>query len=230
MAAALGYRFIDKKGNDVEPLACNMQDIVHIKKPKKSLGLKVTAACDVDNPLYGPKGSTNIFGRQKGAEDAMLVFLEAGIINIAEVIKRDLGVDMAAIPGAGAAGGLGGGTVAFLSGILKPGIELLLDAAKINDELETTEIVLTGEGCIDWQSAFGKVPVGISRRAKKYGLPCIALCGSLGEGFEAVYKEGVTAVFSAISHPGLFEEIKTTCYEDMANLIDSVIRILQINL
>jgi glycerate kinase len=228
LAAAIGYRFTDKNGQDVAPLAKNMQLIAHIQKPQKPLGLTVTAACDVDNPLYGPTGATYTFGMQKGADEAALALLDAGLANMAEVIKNDLSVDVANIPGAGAAGGLGGGTVAFLGGVLKPGIELLLDAAKINDELQTADIVFTGEGRIDWQSAHGKVPVGVSRRAKKFGVPCVALCGSLGQGYEAVYEEGITAVFSSISRPGTFEEIKSTCREDMVRLVDSVLRLLLI--
>lgn len=228
MAAALGYRFLDTNDKDVEPLAENMQRIAHIIKPGRLPGITVTAACDVDNPLYGPSGATYTFGVQKGANGETLEILEAGLKNIAGVIRKDFGLDVADVPGAGAAGGLGGGVMAFIGGTLKPGIDLLLDAAKFNDALETADMVFTGEGRIDWQSVHGKVPVGVSRRAKQRGIPCIALCGAIGKDVEAVYNEGISAVFAAVSGACTFEEIKLTCKDDMRQLVDAVLRTLLI--
>lgn len=226
MAAGIGYRFLDDHGNVVEPLAKNMTHIKHIQRPAKPLKLTVNAACDVDNPLYGPHGATYTFGRQKGAKDDALELLDAGLKNMAELMARDLGADIAALPGAGAAGGLGAGVAAFLNGRLLPGIELLLDAAGFDDMLHNTDCIFTGEGRIDWQSAHGKVPVGISRRAKAQGVPVLALCGSIGDGMEAVYPEGITAVFSAIRSIADFESIKNSAHEDMRLLTDAVMRLL----
>ena len=226
MAAALGYRFLDENKNPVEPLACNMLDIRHIEKPDQLPAIPVMAACDVDNPLYGPSGATYTFGRQKGAEGDTLALLEAGIQTMAEVILRDLKADVANVPGAGAAGGLGAGLLAFLGAELKPGIDLLLDTCGFDEMLQGCDIVLTGEGKIDWQSARGKVPVGIARRAKKANVPCIALCGAIGDGAEAVYGQGITAIFSAVRGASDFDTIKKTCHEDLAILADSVIRLL----
>ncbi len=226
MAAGLGYRFLDEHGNILEPLAKNMTRIRRIERPTQPLTLTVNAACDVDNPLYGPHGATYTFGRQKGAEGETLELLDTGLKNVAAVLKRDLGADIAALPGAGAAGGLGAGVAAFLGGRLLPGIELLLDAAGFDDMLRDTDCVFTGEGRIDWQSAHGKVPVGISRRAKAQGVPVIALCGSIGDGMEAVYSEGITAVFSAVRTIADFEAIKKSSREDMRLLADAVMRLL----
>ncbi len=226
MAAALGYRFLDENKNPVEPLACNMRHIRHIEKPDQLPAIPVMAACDVDNPLYGPVGATYTFGRQKGAEDDTLALLEAGIQTMAEVILRDLKADVANVPGAGAAGGLGAGLLAFLGAELKPGIDLLLDTCGFDEMLQGSDIVLTGEGKIDWQSAHGKVPVGIARRAKKANVPCIALCGAIGDGAEAVYEQGITAIFSAVRGASDFDGIKKTCHGDLSILADSVVRLL----
>lgn len=226
MAASLGYRFLDAHDSILEPLAKNMTRINRIERPSQPLTLTVNAACDVDNPLYGPHGATYTFGRQKGAEGETLELLDAGLKNAAAVMNRDLGADIATLPGAGAAGGLGAGVAAFLNGSLLPGIELLLDAAGFDDMLRETDCVFTGEGRIDWQSAHGKVPVGISRRAKAQGVPVIALCGSIGDGMEAVYSEGITAVFSAIRTIADFEAIKKSSREDMRLLADSIMRLL----
>lgn len=226
MAGALGYEFYDAAGDKVEPLARNMQKIVRILPPVRKPALSVVAACDVDNPLYGPNGATYTYGAQKGATPEMQTELDAGLVNMARVIERDLGVRVAEVPGAGAAGGLGAGVLAFLGGRLMPGIELLLDEAGFDEMLEGADIVFTGEGRIDWQSARGKVPVGVSRRAKKRGIPCVALCGSIGQGAEAVYDEGITAIFTSVNRAATFEEIKQTAGEDMRLLMDATIRLL----
>lgn len=226
MAAALGYRFLNSVGSPLEALAINMSSVAHIERPERALNLTVTAACDVDNPLYGPSGATYTYGMQKGAAGETLALLDAGLMNMAAVISRDLGKDIALLPGSGAAGGMGAGVAAFLHGSLTPGIELLLDAAGFEHMLQDADCVLTGEGRIDWQSARGKVPVGIANRAKKYGVPVIALCGSIGEGMEAVYEHGITAVFSAVRTTADFPSIKKTCRDDMRLLCDAVIRLL----
>jgi len=228
MAAALGYKFFNGNGSEIEPSAVNMARIAQIKAPEALPESVFTAACDVNNPLYGPTGATYTFGMQKGAEGAVLELLDAGLKNMAGVMKRDLGADVAQEPGSGAAGGLGAGVLAFLRGTLKPGIELVLDAANFDVLLENADIVFTGEGRIDWQSAHGKAPVGVAMRAKTKGIPCIALCGSVGDGAEQVYEKGITAFYSAVRGAADFEQIKRTCKEDMFLLADAVVRTLLI--
>jgi len=226
MAAAFGYRFLDVKRIDVEPLAGNMGRIRHIVKPPFLPDLSVTVACDVVNPLYGPNGATYTYGRQKGVDENMQPVLDAGLKNIAAIVKNDLKADVANLPGAGAAGGLGAGLVAFLGAKLVPGIEMFLDAVGFDRILVDTDIVLTGEGCIDAQSIYGKVPVGVATRAKAAKVPCIALCGSIGPGAEAVYDYGITAMFSSVCSVSDFESIKKTCRGDMALLADAVVRLI----
>lgn len=225
MAYAAGYRFYSG-GTEVEPLAENMAMIDRIEAPKEELGLTITAACDVDNPLYGPKGAAFIFGPQKGATPEDVVFLDRGLQNMAQVMKRCLGTDVSGLKGAGAAGGMGAGLCGFFGAELKSGIQLLLDAAGFDHLLEDADLVLTGEGRIDGQSIHGKVPVGVAERAKKAGVPCVALCGSIGDGAELVYDYGICSVFSAVQTACDFSYIETHCREDMARLTDSVLRLL----
>ena len=229
MASALGYRFLDKKGNEVEPVGQYMLDVERIVKPATLPGMSVTAACDVDNPLYGPQGAAYTFAPQKGADTDMVVFLDTGLKHMATIIERDLGVDVAHIPGAGAAGGLGAGIIAFLGGKMRSGIDLALDVAAFDNLLSNADLVFTGEGRMDLQSVHGKVPIGVANRAKKKGVPVIALCGSLGEGVEAVYDYGITAAFSAVRTPTDFTGIQATCHEDMRLLVDAVVRMLRMD-
>jgi glycerate kinase len=226
MAASLGYRFLNEDGAELVPLAINLGKIRHIEQPDTLPDVAVTVACDVDNPLCGPHGAAYTFGRQKGADDAMLAELDAGLKNLASVIRSDLGVDVLDLPGAGAAGGLGAGLSAFLSARLVPGIDLILDAAHFDDMIKGTDIVFTGEGRIDWQSVHGKVPVGVARRAKAQSIPCVALCGAIGENMEKVYDYGITAAFSAVRGAMDFEEIKRTCREDLRMLAVAVMRLM----
>ena len=216
MAAALGYGFADEDGAPVAPYACNIGRIRQIWTPEKLPELEITVACDVDNPLCGERGATVVFGPQKGLKREQIQPLDEDIRSFAALLKAELGTDVSAYPGAGAAGGLGAGLMAFCGAKLTPGIDVLLDAAQIDRELVDCELVLTGEGRIDRQSAAGKVPVGVGRRAKRAGVDCIALCGCIGEGAEAVLSQGVTAYYAPDNVGKSMDEIKKTCREDLA--------------
>lgn len=225
MASALGYRFLDGSGTEVEPYARNLGRIERIIKPEHLPALHVQAACDVDTPLCGPRGATYTFGPQKGADSATLELLEAGMSHFAKVLHRELGADVADRPGAGAAGGMGAAVEAFLGGVCKPGIEMLLDAARFDEMIAGADMVLTGEGRIDDQSVHGKVPFGVGVRCKRSGVPCVALCGSVGTGAEAMYDYGITAIFSAVTGPADFAAIQRTCRDDLQRLTESVLRL-----
>lgn len=226
MASALGYRFLDESGNALRPTGEALNQIRHITPPQTLLHIPVVAACDVSNPLCGPEGAAFTFGRQKGAAPDMQRELDLGLQNLAAVLKTDMGLDVLDIPGTGAAGGLGAGVIAFLNGELRPGIQLILDAAGFDSLLDQADYVITGEGRIDWQSAYGKVPVGVAQRAKARHVPCFALCGSVGKNAQAVYKHGITAIYSSVSRPASFEEIAATSEEDFRFLADAFIRTL----
>ncbi len=226
MAAALGYRFLDKNGAQVEAITCHMADIASIIVPDRKPKLDIIAACDVDNPLCGETGAIYTFGKQKGISEEMMPQMDAQMKRFARIIAKQTGVNVLDVLGAGAAGGMGAALLAFLNAKLKPGVELLLDAVGFDSLLKETDIVFTGEGRIDWQSIRGKVPVGVARRAQAAGVPCIALCGSVGEGAEQVFQKGVTAIFSAIGEACDFSQVKKNCIRDLKLLSDSVMRLL----
>lgn len=198
-AAALGTVFADRAGNPFVPTGGTLGAIagIDISQAKKFLdGVTVTVMCDVENPLYGPTGAAHIFGPQKGADAPMVERLDQGLRHLAQVAERDLKRSISQIPGAGAAGGMGGGCLAFLGAELKSGIECVLDTVGFDQMLEGTDLVLTGEGRIDSQSVRGKVISGIARRTKPRNIPLLALVGGIAEDAAAGYDLGVTAMFS----------------------------------
>jgi glycerate kinase len=226
MAAALGYRFLDSSGAEVEPLAMNLGEIARIVDPRHMPDIAITAACDVDNPLVGPDGATYTFGPQKGADAACLARLEEGMCSFARVLERHFSTPVADCPHGGAAGGMGAAVLTMLRGGLKSGIDALLDAAQFDRLIADADLVVTGEGRIDWQSAHGKVPMGVGLRCKKAGVPCIALCGCVGPRAEEVYDCGITAVFSSLREAAPFEQVRGHSAENLTFLTDSVMRLL----
>lgn len=227
MAAALGYRFMDDYSRELDPVGSSMTSVARILSPKTPVNMDVIAACDVDNPLFGEQGAAYIFAPQKGASEAMVKELDDGLRHMASLIQRDLGVDVIDLPGAGAAGGMGAGVVAFLGGSLRSGIDLVLDTADFDVLLYDTDYVITGEGRMDAQSVRGKVPAGVARRAAKKGKPVIAINGSLGEGAKEMHECGVTAMYAATDSPKSTEELKQTCREDLFNITVTAIHDLQ---
>ena len=204
MAQALGGKFLDKNGKDVgfgggELEAIQKIDLNGLDSRIEEVEIQV--ACDVDNPLYGKNGAAYIYGPQKGATPEVVKELDEGLRSIAQVIKDDLSKDVNSIPGAGAAGGLGAGLTAFLGADLKPGIDIVIETSKIEDKIREVDIVITGEGMIDSQTIFGKTPIGVARVAKKYDLPVIGVAGSLGDGANKVYEEGIDTLFSIVDKP-----------------------------
>ncbi|MGD0091038.1 MAG: glycerate kinase [Planctomycetota bacterium] len=197
MAEALGARFLDAVGKPLPPGGAALLKLAHIDVSQLDTRLKnvpVTVACDVRNPLTGPEGASHVFGAQKGGTPDDLKLLDAALAHYAEVIERDLGKDVANIPGAGAAGGLGAGCLAFLNATLKPGIELVLDALDFDALLADTALVITGEGRLDRQTLMGKAPAGVAARAKRRGVPCVAIGGQIEPGAESE----LLAVFARI--------------------------------
>jgi glycerate kinase len=155
----------------------------------------------VDNPLCGPSGASAVYGPQKGADPAMVEVLDRNLDRLARVVERDLGVAIRDVPGAGAAGGLGGGLVAFASGRLEPGVSLVIRAVGLEGRLRGADLCLTGEGALDGSSAFGKTAVGVARLARSLGCPTIALAGTIGAGAESVLGRGIDAYFSLCDGP-----------------------------
>ncbi len=202
MAAALGVRFLKKDGTGIAP---GGRDLINLHRIDVSgldprlKNVEVTVACDVKNPLYGPNGASCIFGPQKGADPETVKALDAALRNYGEKLRELLGRDIANIPGAGAAGGLGAGLIAFCGGVLKPGIDEITAALELDKHMQWADIAVTGEGQIDKTSAMGKVLSGVGALGKKYGKPVIAFGGGIGAGAEAVYEAGITA-YTSITH------------------------------
>lgn len=165
----------------------------------------IEVACDVTNPLLGETGATAVYGAQKGVTEETFPILEQALTQYHQVIKQDLQKDVANIPGAGAAGGLGAGLVACLPVTLRSGVDIVLDVTNFKHHALNADLVITGEGRIDGQTAFGKTPVGVAQAAKKYHKPVIAVAGSIGTGYEAVFEQGIDAVYSLSSGPNTLE-------------------------
>jgi len=202
IAQALGIKLLDVNNQPIPPGGAGLSRLKHIDISGRHplvTKCRILCACDVTNPLYGPDGTAYVYGPQKGATPDMVKQLDAALRNYAAVIKQDLGLDIANLPGAGAAGGLGAGLVALLGGTLQPGVDLICDSIGFDKYLVGSDLVITGEGRIDFQTAFGKTVVGIGRRARAAGIPVIAICGELGQGYNEVYQHGINVVISILS-------------------------------
>ncbi len=217
MAAALGFSFLDENGADFVPTGGTLCRVSKITAPENPIKISVTAACDVENPLYGKNGAAYVFAPQKGADKDTVIRLDKGLRHMAEVIKADCAIDVADIKGSGAAGGMGAGAVAFLSAKLEKGIDILLDVAEFEKKCADADLIITGEGRLDFQSVNGKVISGIAERAAKMNKTVIAICGSRGDGAEKIKSLGVTELYFATETDKPFDEIIRTCKEDLYN-------------
>ena len=204
MAAALGYRFLDINGNEVEPVGGRLGDIHSIdgsKADPRIKGTRFQGVCDVSNPLTGTSGASYVYSPQKGASSEQVGQLDEGLVNLAKRIQDDMGITVENIAGVGAAGGLGAGLYCFLGAQLEKGIDLVMDLVKLEEKMQGGDLVITGEGQIDYQTKFNKAPAGVARLAKQNDIPCIAVCGSIGERTDELYEVGFTSVFSLCPGP-----------------------------
>lgn len=198
-AAALGVGFLDADGQGFVPVGDTLGRIGRIDTARAEEllhGVELTIMCDVTNPLYGPAGAAYVFAPQKGADAEKVKSLDAGLRHFGDVIRSQLGIDVSMMPGAGAAGGMGAGCAALLGGTIQSGIDAVLDVTGFDRQLEGADLVITGEGRIDSQSADGKVISGVARRTRAKGIPLIAIAGGIADSAVAVYDIGVSAMFS----------------------------------
>ncbi len=219
MARALGVRFLDAAGQEVAAGGGSLAEICQIDTTGLDPRLKnteIVVACDVDNPLCGTRGASAVFGPQKGATPEMVQQLDAGLAKYASCARQATGRDVAEKAGAGAAGGLGAGLMFFTPAQLKPGVEIVLDAVGFSDIVRDADFVITGEGRTDFQTAFGKAPVGVAKVAKTHGAPVFCISGGLGEGADDVLAQGIDAVMSICDRPLSLEE----CMAAGAQLIE----------
>lgn len=213
MLQALGFEFVDKKGKLLGLGGGYLKSIENIKTAKADSRLKeckFLVACDVDNPLFGAKGATQVYGPQKGATPSMVKDLEGGLVNLSNVVKRTLGKTVATVPGAGAAGGLGYAFAAFLNGKLEPGSKVVGDVVKLEDLIKACDVVVTGEGMIDGQSSHGKVPCSIAKLAKQYNKLVVALAGTVEDDIGACLDAGIDAIFCVQRKPLPLSEAMNT--------------------
>lgn len=217
---ALGARFLDHSKRELS--GCG-KDLVKVSAidldglDKRLLDTRITALCDVKNPLCGPNGATYTFAAQKGADAKMLDLLESGMKNYRDVIYQQFGVDCDRIEGAGAAGGLGAALKVFFNAEMRSGIDTVLDLIGFDEKLAGADLVVTGEGRADRQSCFGKVMRGVAQRAKNRGVPAVGLCGSLGEGANDLLSYGITELIcvtdSTVSLPKAMENAEQYYYD-----------------
>jgi glycerate kinase len=209
MVQALGAGLLDTRGRQVgfggEALA-KLERIDTNGLDHRLRECKVEVACDVDNPLTGPRGASAVFGPQKGATPPMVGLLEANLVRYAELILRDVGADVAGTPGSGAAGGMGAALMAFLGATLRPGVEIVMEAVNLEAAVRSADLVVTGEGRMDSQTVYGKTPVGVARVAKRYNKPVIGIAGSLAQDVAVVHEHGIDAVFSILHRICTMEE------------------------
>lgn len=228
-AAALGAKFTRADGTAFVPTGGTLGEIaaLDVSPVAQALqGMELTAMCDIDNPLYGDAGAAAVFAPQKGADAAMVARLDAGLRHLGQVSARCLGRDFSHLPGAGAAGGLGFGMAAFCGAQLRMGIDAVLDAVGFDSLLPGTDVVFTGEGKIDSQSARGKVVSGVAARCRKAGVPVVAVVGQIGQGFEEMYQQGLTAVFSINRAAQPFAESRFHAGENLALTMENIARLL----
>jgi glycerate kinase len=229
MAHELGVRFLDTDEQPIErPCGARLTDIEHIDASDMDPRLEeatIEVACDVTNPLTGPEGAAAVYGPQKGATPQQVDALEAGLGHLAEMIRRWLNQDVEHLAGAGAAGGLGAGLVAFLGARLRRGAETVLDAVRIDDALVDADLVFTAEGAADEQSAFGKATSAVGARARDHGVPCVLLAGSLGAGWQKVYRTGVTAALALPDGPMERQQAMDRAADLLADRAEAAVRL-----
>ena len=219
MAQALGGKFLDANGQELSYGGAALAKLNKVDLSDMDVRLASTViivACDVDNPLCGPKGATAVYGPQKGASPEMVIELDAALKNFASIVGEATGKNIAEYPGAGAAGGLGAGLLFFTNAVLRPGVEIVLETTGFESLVKSAQLVITGEGRTDFQTAFGKAPVGVAKLAKKYNVATVCLSGGLGQGCEDVLKQGIDGLMSTVPCPMTLEE----CIEQGAELIE----------
>lgn len=231
MAQALGIRLLDSAGSDLAFGGAALADLHRIDMSGLDSGIaecEFLVACDVNNPLTGPTGASAIYGPQKGATAEMIDELDAALTHFAEVVRRDIGVEISGVPGSGAAGGLGGGLIAFVNGQLRAGVDIVLDTVRLDDYLSGCDLVITGEGSMDHSTIYNKAPVGVAERAKMQGIPVVGISGSLGAGYQDVHEHGIDALAAITPGPMTLGEASTRASELITDATEQVMRLLKV--
>lgn len=226
-ACAVGVRFLDEAGNSFVPTGGTLHRIRRLDLSQTEPMIKdieFVTMCDIDNPMYGPTGAAAVFGPQKGATPEEVALLDAGVQHLSQIIRQAMGLDLAFVPGTGAAGAMGAGMAAFFHSRLQMGIQTILDTVQFEKLAAGADMIFTGEGKLDSQSLRGKVVIGVARRAKALGVPVTALVGDIGDDIEAAYDEGVSAVFSINRVAVDFSVARLRSRQDLSLTIDNLMR------
>ena len=232
MARALGARFLNKDQEEIplgggflkEVRTIDMSDF----DPRVE-EIEILIATDVTNPLTGNNGASYVFGPQKGATEEMVKVLDENLKHYAEIVHNNLGKDVKNIPGAGAAGGLGAGLLAFTNAKMQLGIELVAQTIYLEDKIKEADYVFTGEGGMDYQTKFGKAPYSVCKIAKKYKKPCFALAGYIGDGADVLYDEGMTAIFGVLSQAQSLSDALADGAKNVERTSENITRVLAMN-
>jgi glycerate kinase len=230
MAQALGAKLLDASGDDIDRGGAALEklnriDVSGIDPRAKDSTFEI--ACDVSNPLCGPEGASSVYGPQKGASPEQVEELDAALRHFAHIVRRDLDVEVNHMPGAGAAGGLGAGMVAFLQGKLRPGVDIVLEAVGFKEKLEGADLVLTGEGQMDFQTVFSKAPIGVAKLADDLGIPVVGISGSLGRDYQKVHEHGIDAAFAITNRPMTLDEASANVAALITDSTEQVMRTLR---
>ncbi|CUN81097.1 MAG: glycerate kinase [Sarcina ventriculi] len=227
---ALGGRLLDKEGNELgfgggELEKLDRIDLTNFDRRLKDVVIEV--ACDVSNPLCGENGASYIFGHQKGASVEMIKILDNNLKHYAKVIKEQFGKDVLEIAGAGAAGGLGAGLMVFLNGNLKKGIEIVIEYSGLEKKVKNCDMVWTGEGSIDFQTQYGKTPLGVATVAKKYNKPVVALAGRVGDDIDILYEKGIDSIFGIMRGVTTIDEALKNGKENIERTSENIVRLME---
>ncbi|MFF2890326.1 glycerate kinase [Paenibacillus sp. NPDC057967] len=229
MLQALGVKLLGANGEDIGFGGGELSKLHSVQTDGMDPRLgecEFIIACDVDNPFIGPKGASAVFGPQKGATPEMVSQLDESLKHFADVIEQTLGTAIHHIPGTGAAGGLAGGILAFLNGKLESGVAIVARVTGLEEALQRADLVLTGEGRVDFQTVGGKTPYGVAKLAQAHRVPVIILAGSVGEGVDVLYEHGVSAVLSIVNRPMTLEEAMARTGPLLEDAAEQVIRII----
>lgn len=231
VAQALGVKLLDASGKDIPFGGIGLSKLAKIDMStmdERIAETETVVACDVDNPLTGPRGAAHVYSPQKGATPEQVELLDKYLGHFADIVKRDLGKDVKEAPGAGAAGGLGAGLMAFLNAELKLGIDIVISASNLRERMQGADLVITGEGQLDEQTAYGKTPTGVSKVAKQMDIPVLAIAGGIAPGAETSYQEGIDAMMSIAPGPISLQEAIERASELIAETAERAARTIRI--
>ncbi|MWV43279.1 glycerate kinase [Paenibacillus sp. HJL G12] len=226
---ALGGKLLNAAGEELGPGGGELGWLATIDMSSldsRIEAVRIEVACDVTNPLCGPQGASHVFGPQKGATPEMAAELDANLQHYADVLKQQLHRDISNVPGAGAAGGLGAGLMVFFNGVLQKGIDLVMDYAKLEEKVKQADLVWTGEGSIDDQTQFGKTPLGVAKMARKHHKPVVAFAGRIGEDVDALYEQGMDAIFGIMQGAYSLEEALAQGEKNLERVSENVMRLM----